>query len=66
MIHELKWFKSSYSSSSDVNDCVEVAVAPAAIHIRDSKTTEGTQLAVTPTAWGNFLTYAINYTPSMK
>ncbi|MEV0415252.1 DUF397 domain-containing protein [Streptomyces sp. NPDC050448] len=27
MIHkiELDWFKSSYSSSSDINDCVEVA-----------------------------------------
>ncbi|MGW8783146.1 DUF397 domain-containing protein [Streptomyces sp. NPDC055796] len=25
MIHELAWSKSSYSSSSDINDCVEVA-----------------------------------------
>lgn len=31
------WFKSSYSSSGDGNDCVEVAITPATIHIRDSK-----------------------------
>ncbi|MGW0769875.1 DUF397 domain-containing protein [Streptomyces sp. NPDC002676] len=55
---ELHWFKSSYSDSSNGNDCVEVAIAPTTIHIRDSKTTEGPQLAVTPTAWSGFVTYA--------
>ncbi|MFI9255956.1 DUF397 domain-containing protein [Streptomyces sp. NPDC053069] len=55
---ELHWFKSSYSDSSNGNDCVEVAPTAATIHIRDSKNTEGPRLAVTPTAWAGFLPYA--------
>ncbi|OLZ62051.1 DUF397 domain-containing protein [Streptomyces sp. IMTB 2501] len=54
---ELRWFKSSYSSSNEPGDCIEVAVAPTTIHIRDSKNTEGPRLAVTPTAWISFVTY---------
>lgn len=53
---ELHWFKSSYSDSGDINDCVEVAVAPATIHIRDSKHPVGPNLAVSPTTWAAFLT----------
>lgn len=34
--YELSWFKSSYSGSENDN-CVEVAVRPEAVHIRDSK-----------------------------
>ncbi|MEV6112350.1 DUF397 domain-containing protein [Streptomyces sp. NPDC052109] len=55
---ELHWFKSSYSDSSNGNDCLEVAPTPTTIHIRDSKNTEGPQLAVAPTAWADFLPYA--------
>ncbi|CAO0826339.1 hypothetical protein SMICM17S_03934 [Streptomyces microflavus] len=33
---ELTWFKSSYRTN-DGPDCVEVATAPAAVHVRDSK-----------------------------
>lgn len=55
---ELHWFKSSYSSSNEPGDCVEVASTPATIHVRDSKNTEGPRLAVAPTAWADFVTYA--------
>ncbi|MER5305841.1 DUF397 domain-containing protein [Streptomyces lasiicapitis] len=54
---ELAWFKSSYSGSSG-DDCVEVAHCPAAIRVRDSKNPRGPQLALAPTAWADFLTYA--------
>ncbi len=55
---ELHWFKSSYSSSSNGNDCLEVALTPTIIHIRDSKNTEGPRLAVDPTTWTAFVAYA--------
>ncbi|MEU1793944.1 DUF397 domain-containing protein [Streptomyces californicus] len=58
---ELRWFKSSYSDSSNPNDCVEVATAPAAVHVRDSKNVEGPRLALTPAAWTGFVTYAAGY-----
>lgn len=53
----LLWFKSSYSSN-DGPECVEVAAAPGAVRVRDSKNTEGPQLALTPTAWNDFIGYA--------
>ncbi|CAM5290794.1 hypothetical protein STENM327S_03947 [Streptomyces tendae] len=53
------WFKSSYSSSGDGNDCVEVAITPATIHIRDSKRPHGPRLAVTRTAWAGFVRAAV-------
>ncbi|MEU5953070.1 DUF397 domain-containing protein [Streptomyces sp. NPDC047525] len=53
----LHWRKSSYSSGGS-GDCLEVAPCPTTIHIRDSKNPEGPQLALTPTAWQNFTTYA--------
>lgn len=55
---ELEWFKSSYSDSSNGNDCVEVATVPRAVHVRDSKNPQGPRLGVSPTAWASFLTYA--------
>ncbi|MFE0330432.1 DUF397 domain-containing protein [Streptomyces sp. NPDC003753] len=55
---ELAWFKSSYSSGTDGNSCVEIAVAPATIHVRDSKNPSGPRLALTPTAWADFVMYA--------
>ncbi|MEU8769605.1 DUF397 domain-containing protein [Streptomyces griseus] len=55
---ELRWFKSSYSDSSNSNECVEVAAAPDAVLVRDSKNTQGPSLALTPTAWAAFIPYA--------
>ncbi|MFE2879781.1 DUF397 domain-containing protein [Streptomyces roseus] len=60
MIHhpELDWFKSSYSSSSDGNDCVEVANTPHGVLVRDSKDVERAHLAVGPGAWAGFVAHA--------
>ncbi|MGW2886513.1 DUF397 domain-containing protein [Streptomyces griseoruber] len=52
---ELGWFKSSYSSSGEPGDCVEVATTPATIHIRDSKNSAHGTLAVSPVTWTGFL-----------
>lgn len=53
-IDELDWFKSSYSGSEG-DSCVEVAFAPGAVHVRDSKQTDGPRFAVSPSVWGAFL-----------
>ena len=55
---ELLWFKSSYSDSSNGNDCVEIATTPDTIHVRDSKNLSGPSLALTQEAWGDFVSYA--------
>ncbi|MFD4336805.1 DUF397 domain-containing protein [Streptomyces anulatus] len=55
---ELEWVKSSYSDSSNSNECVEVAAAPDAVHVRDSKNVRGPRLAVAPAAWAGFVAYA--------
>ncbi|MET7515834.1 DUF397 domain-containing protein [Streptomyces sp. NPDC005480] len=54
----LSWFKSSYSSDGNEGDCIEVATTPTTVHIRDSKTTLGTHLTVTPTTWAAFVAFA--------
>jgi hypothetical protein len=54
---DLAWFKSSYSSSAS-GDCVEVATCPDTVHVRDSKDKQGPQLALTPAAWTDFVSYA--------
>ena len=57
---EPAWFKSGYSGTGS-GDRVEVAVAvalPRAVHIRDSKNTTGPLLALSPTAWADFVPYA--------
>ncbi|MFF6949031.1 DUF397 domain-containing protein [Streptomyces iakyrus] len=54
---QLHWFKSSYSSSSEPGDCVEVAHAPATIHIRDSKTPGTPHVTVASVTWESFLAY---------
>ncbi|MFF8015749.1 DUF397 domain-containing protein [Streptomyces sp. NPDC007929] len=53
----LVWFKSSYSSGNDGNSCVELAVTPGTVHVRDSKNVEGPRLAIAPGAWADFLPY---------
>lgn len=55
---ELAWFKSSYSDSSNSNECVEVATAPDVVHVRDSKNIQGPRLTLTPAAWTGFVPYA--------
>ncbi|MBJ7904431.1 MULTISPECIES: DUF397 domain-containing protein [unclassified Streptomyces] len=52
---ELTWFKSSYSSGNDGNSCVEIAVTPGTIHVRDSKHQTGPQLALTQATWTAFV-----------
>ncbi|MGW1745549.1 DUF397 domain-containing protein [Streptomyces sp. NPDC002092] len=48
-------FKSSQSSGTDGESCVEIAVAPRTIHIRDSKNLDGPRLTVSPTTWSAFV-----------
>ncbi|MEU6505383.1 DUF397 domain-containing protein [Streptomyces sp. NPDC046942] len=52
---ELHWFKSSYSSSNEPGDCVEIAPTPTTIHIRDSKNPAGPRLGLAPEAWSEFV-----------
>ncbi|WP_416964697.1 DUF397 domain-containing protein [Streptomyces sp. Agncl-13] len=52
---KLHWFKSSYSDDNEPGDCVEVAVASAAIHVRDSKSPQAPHLVVGSTIWTDFL-----------
>ncbi|MFD4259004.1 DUF397 domain-containing protein [Streptomyces sp. NPDC058534] len=57
----LAWFKSSYSSSSEGDSCVEIAVEPRTVHVRDSKNLPdvGPRLALTSEAWVAFLAAAV-------
>ncbi|MFD7550383.1 DUF397 domain-containing protein [Streptomyces sp. NPDC059816] len=55
---EPAWFKSSHSDSSNPSDCVEVADAPGAVLVRDSKTAQSPRLGFAPAAWANFVAYA--------
>ncbi|MFF9484358.1 DUF397 domain-containing protein [Streptomyces sp. NPDC014676] len=55
----LAWFKSSYSSGSEGDSCVEIAAEPGTVHVRDSKNVEGPRLAFAPAAWAGFLPYAV-------
>ncbi|MEU6813356.1 DUF397 domain-containing protein [Streptomyces sp. NPDC046860] len=52
---ELVWFKSSYSGGTDGNSCVELAVTPSTVHVRDSKHTEGPRLALAQKTWAAFV-----------
>lgn len=54
---DLAWFKSSHSTN-DGPSCVEVATAPAAVHVRDSKNVPGPQLGFAPPAWAAFVAFA--------
>ncbi|TXJ73861.1 DUF397 domain-containing protein [Streptomyces lavendulae] len=55
--HTLTWFKSSYSSNEGP-DCVEVAVAPATVHVRDSKDKDRARLTVGEASWTEFVAFA--------
>ena len=50
----LAWFKSSYSGAEG-GDCVEIAAATTAVHIRDSKNVTGPLLTVSREAWAGFV-----------
>ncbi|MFJ7969273.1 DUF397 domain-containing protein [Streptomyces sp. NPDC096324] len=50
----LEWIRSSYSTP-DGPDCVEVAVRPDRILVRDSKNPDGPRLGLAPGAWAAFL-----------
>ncbi|MFF4265612.1 DUF397 domain-containing protein [Streptomyces virginiae] len=56
---ELAWFKSSYSGG-DGDNCVEVAMSPEAVLVRDSKDTRLRPLAVSHDAWSAFAVQAAN------
>ncbi|MFJ4783146.1 DUF397 domain-containing protein [Streptomyces sp. NPDC088794] len=51
---QLAWFKSSYSGTEGDN-CIEVALTPATIHIRDTKDRTRPHLTVGPAAWSTFV-----------
>lgn len=55
-IAEPAWFKSSYSAG-DGGQCVEVAVAPGTVHVRDSKNKTGPVLAVASDEWAAFVKF---------
>ncbi|WP_405745476.1 DUF397 domain-containing protein [Streptomyces sp. NBC_01525] len=55
---ELFWFKSSYSGSQG-DSCVEVAIAEAAVHVRDSKDVARPAFAVGRDGWGRFVRFAL-------
>ncbi|KOT38233.1 hypothetical protein ADK41_16510 [Streptomyces caelestis] len=62
MSTELAWFKSSYSGSGGGN-CVEIAMRPEEVHIRDSKDKRIRPLVVTPKAWAAFAALAAAASP---
>ncbi|MFF4760855.1 DUF397 domain-containing protein [Streptomyces sp. NPDC001292] len=53
----LAWFKSSYSGAEG-GQCVEVAAAPNAVLVRDSKDSAGPVLSLGPKAWAEFVEQA--------
>lgn len=53
-IEKFSWFKSSYSDGEG-GQCLEVALTPTTVHVRDSKHPAGPRMALTPTAWSAFL-----------
>ena len=54
---EMDWFKSSYSGGGGDN-CVEVAMRPEAVLVRDSKDTQRHGLTVSCEAWTAFTVLA--------
>ncbi|WP_405448739.1 DUF397 domain-containing protein [Streptomyces erythrochromogenes] len=52
---ELDWFKSSYSDSSEGDDCVEVATTPGSVLVRDSKDRARAHLTFGHPAWEGFV-----------
>ena len=53
----LQWVKSSYSGGNG-GECVEVALTPASVHVRDSKDHGAAALTVGTTQWAAFVRFA--------
>lgn len=53
----LTWYKSSHSGG-DGGECVEIATAPAMVHVRDSKQPTQAELAFPHGTWARFVTFA--------
>jgi hypothetical protein len=51
------WRKSSYSGAEG-GECVEVAVAAPAVHVRDSKNARGPHLSFGASQWAAFTDFA--------
>ncbi|MER8193526.1 DUF397 domain-containing protein [Streptomyces microflavus] len=51
-----RFFKSSYSEGSG-NACIEVAIQPTTVLIRDSKDLRVAPFGVSPSAWSAFVTH---------
>ena len=56
-ISDLVWFKSSYSGGN-ATECVEAAIVPSGVLIRDSKRPKHQHLTVSAQPWVEFLTSA--------
>ncbi|MCX4738657.1 DUF397 domain-containing protein [Streptomyces antibioticus] len=54
MDRTLRWQKSTFSDGGEGNTCVELAVSPATLHLRESDT-PGTVLTTTPSALAGLL-----------
>ncbi|WP_438828005.1 DUF397 domain-containing protein [Streptomyces tropicalis] len=54
-VSEPAWFKSSYSSGPEGDSCVEIAVTPRTVHVRDSKSAAGPRLALSADGWVDFV-----------
>ncbi|GGZ82428.1 hypothetical protein GCM10010344_56920 [Streptomyces bluensis] len=52
------WFKSSYSTGSG-GECIEVAVRPHLVHVRDSKDLSRRGVAIDAAAWTAFVGFAV-------
>lgn len=48
-----RWRKSSRSNGT--GECVEVAITPIVVGVRDTKNRDGGLLAISPAAWAAFL-----------
>ncbi|MEU5850961.1 DUF397 domain-containing protein [Saccharopolyspora shandongensis] len=55
VLPDAAWFKSSYSATQ--NACVEVAMVPGAVGVRDTKDRDGGTLVFDSTAWTSFLAH---------
>ncbi|MET9774761.1 DUF397 domain-containing protein [Streptomyces sp. NPDC006367] len=55
---DLAWFKSSYSGGTNGESCVELALTPGTVHVRDSKDAAGPRIVFAPEAWARFVPYA--------
>lgn len=51
---QMEWRKSSYSGNTGGSSCLEVALGPERVGVRDSKNTSGPTLAFPTTAWQTF------------